>query len=185
MWYNAHVTSVVSEGQLAANRENAKLGGVKTEEGKARVRFNARKHGILSKLLTPYEEEVYEQYLDQLFEEYQPVSFMEEMLVERIAVYYLRLYRSGKAENEYLQSRLQPSTLTQLLDTDDGGYHSTLKHDDMEHLGNIYLRYDTLSENRLYKAAHELERFQRMRRGENIPSPLTVEVNQGNGFVSQ
>jgi hypothetical protein len=180
------VTSVVSERQIAANRENATLGGPKTEEGKAIVRFNARKHGILSKLLTKYEEEIYEQYLDQLFEEYQPASFMEEMLVERIAVYYLRLYRSGKAENEYLQSKLQPSTMARLFrDMEDGGYKPVLKYDDMESLGNIYLRYDTWSENRLYKAAHELERWQRMRRGENIPSPLTVEVNQENGFVSQ
>jgi len=39
----------VSQEQLEANRQNAKLGGVKTEEGKAVSRYNAIKHGLLSK----------------------------------------------------------------------------------------------------------------------------------------
>ena len=33
-----------SQKQIEANRENAKLGGVKTEEGKAVSRYNAIKH---------------------------------------------------------------------------------------------------------------------------------------------
>ena len=40
--------SEISQKQLEANRENAKLGGVKTEEGKAVSRYNAVKHGLLS-----------------------------------------------------------------------------------------------------------------------------------------
>ncbi|MCX5637107.1 MAG: hypothetical protein NTX52_05375 [Planctomycetota bacterium] len=39
----------VSEKQLEANRENALKGGVKTEEGKAIVKYNALKHGLLAK----------------------------------------------------------------------------------------------------------------------------------------
>ena len=41
--------SDISQKQLEANRENAKLGGVKTEEGKAVSKYNALKHGLLSK----------------------------------------------------------------------------------------------------------------------------------------
>jgi len=48
---------MASDVQITANRENGKLGGVKTERGKAVIRFNARKHGILATLLTKYEEE--------------------------------------------------------------------------------------------------------------------------------
>ena len=39
----------VSQKQLVANQKNAKLGGVKTEEGKAISKYNALKHGLLSK----------------------------------------------------------------------------------------------------------------------------------------
>jgi hypothetical protein len=38
-----------SQKQIDANRENAKKGGVKTDEGKAVSKYNALKHGILSK----------------------------------------------------------------------------------------------------------------------------------------
>ncbi len=40
---------MVSKKQLKANRENAKKGGVKTEEGKAITKYNALKHGLLAK----------------------------------------------------------------------------------------------------------------------------------------
>ena len=40
---------MTTEKQVKANRENAKKGGVKTPEGKAVVRYNALKHGLLSK----------------------------------------------------------------------------------------------------------------------------------------
>ena len=52
-------------------------------------------------------------------------------------------------------------------------------------LGNTYHRYEAGIENRLYKAMHELERVQRMRRGEAVSAPLTVDVQHENGFVSQ
>lgn len=37
-----------SQKQIDANRENGKLGGVKTDEGKTVSRYNAIKHGLLS-----------------------------------------------------------------------------------------------------------------------------------------
>ena len=39
----------VSQKQLEANRKNAQKGGVKTTEGKAIIKFNALKHGLLTK----------------------------------------------------------------------------------------------------------------------------------------
>ena len=48
----------ISDKQLEANRKNAKLGGVKTEEGKEVSRLNALKHGLLSEvILLPEEDE--------------------------------------------------------------------------------------------------------------------------------
>ncbi|OGJ55028.1 hypothetical protein A3D11_02240 [Candidatus Peribacteria bacterium RIFCSPHIGHO2_02_FULL_49_16] len=180
------MTNNISPAQLEANRENAKLGGVKTERGKASIRFNARKHGILSNLISDYEKGVYEHYLNQVFEELRPETALEEILVERIAIYYLRLYRAGKAEKEYILSRLNPGEfdLDAVMESDKG-YKPVLKFEYVERLYGVYNRYETSIENRLYKAMHELERIQRMRKGEVITAPLAVDVQHENGFVSQ
>jgi hypothetical protein len=180
------MTNDTSPKQRAANTENAKLGGVKTERGKAVVRFNARKHGILANLISDYEKGLYDHYLDQLFEELQPATTLEEMLVERIALFYLRLYRAGKAEKEFVMSCLDPD--------DDGlgftplgkqGYKPIVQPEHIERLGTVYHRYETNIENRLYRAMHELERLQRMRVGESVFAPLAIDVHSENGFVSQ
>ena len=39
----------VSEKQLKANKKNAQKAGVKTAKGKAIVKYNALKHGLLAK----------------------------------------------------------------------------------------------------------------------------------------
>ncbi len=182
---------MASDAQINANCENGKLGGVKTERGKAVVRFNARKHGILATLLTKYEEEDLEGYLQQVNDFYQPQTFIEHLLAERIAVYYLRLHRAGKAEAEFLRVKLEPRITRPLIvlrDLDQvvqEGYKPTVFPADVEHLERTYLRYETSIENRLYKAMHELERLQRMRNGESIAAPAVVDVQQDIGFVSQ
>ena|ERR1035437_2615028 len=40
------------------------------------------------------------------------------------------------------------------------------------------LRYETTLERQLYRAMHQLERLQRMRNGEFVPAPVTMEVSQ-------
>lgn len=39
------------------------------------------------------------------------------------------------------------------------------------------LRYETKLERQIFRAVAQLERVQRMRRGEAIPAPLSVEVS--------
>lgn len=41
------------------------------------------------------------------------------------------------------------------------------------------LRYETKPERQMYRAMTQLERVQRMRRGETIPAPMSVEVTGG------
>ena len=60
-----------------------------------------------------------------------------------------------------------------------------MQHEDVEPLSSVYPRYQTTIENRLYKAMHELERLQRMRKGEHVASPVAVDVAHDGGFVSQ
>lgn len=164
-----------------------KRGGVKTERGKAVVRHNARRHGILAELKTKYEGNAYDSYLRRLRDEYDPHGFMEGVLVERIAVCCLMLYRAAKAEREYMLTRLNPPRYDRLDDMnyDEDSYKPVMKFEDIEHLTTIYLRYQTTIENRLYKAMHELERLQRMRNGEHVASPVAVDVTHDGEFVSQ
>ena len=181
------MSNVITEKRKTANRQNGRLGGVKTEKGKGVVRHNARRHGILAELKTKYEGNAYDSYLRRLHDEYDPQGFMECVLVERIAVCCLMLYRAAKAEREYMLTRLRPPRFDRLDDMnyDDESYKPVMKHDDIEHLTTIYLRYQTTIENRLYKAMHELERVQRMRKGEHVASPVAIDVSHDGGFVSQ
>jgi hypothetical protein len=41
----------------------------------------------------------------------------------------------------------------------------------------LYQRYETAIENKLYRALNQLERLQRIRRGDQIPAPGAVDVN--------
>jgi len=97
----------LSEKQLEANRQNAKLGGVKTEEGKAISRFNAIKHGILSKeiLLTSEDENSLLELGKNLRSELKPQTEIELLLIDRIVANTWRLRRALKAEkeNDYLR----------------------------------------------------------------------------------
>lgn len=152
-----------NKNQLNATSEEANKGGVKTEEGKAVVRFNAVKHGILGDLVAKYEEDFYKRYLEQLFDEIKPETLLEQILTERIALHYLKLYRVSKAEAEHIRSFLEP---TEMVDFGDAlivkeGYKPLLDDVGVEKLLSIYSRYETTIENRLYRAMKELRESRR------------------------
>lgn len=177
----------ISEKQLKANRENAKKGGVKTTEGKEIVKYNALKHGILSKVITDLDKWNIQDLLDRLIEELIPSSTIEEILIERIALCIIRLNRVAYAETEYIKNVLNPFEGhyedNSILDlgkwvVDKVGYSPKIRKGDIEPLGNIYHRYEKSLENRLYRALHELERIQRARKGEKIPPPISVDIGR-------
>ncbi|MGD1042964.1 MAG: hypothetical protein ABR913_07855 [Sedimentisphaerales bacterium] len=90
----------ISEKQLQANRINALMGGVKTEEGKAIARYNALKHGLLAKeLVIPVGEdaenpEEYKALLYDLLAELKPEGHTELILTKEIAGCCWRLRRA-------------------------------------------------------------------------------------------
>ncbi|HAT1773592.1 TPA: hypothetical protein I8034_002969 [Legionella pneumophila] len=151
----------ISDKQRTANMKNTLKGGVKTPEGKSVVRFNARKHGILSSLVAEYEDDFFKMYLDELFNEFQPNTFIEQILVERIALHYLKLYRVTKAESEFIKSSL--STTRDFNDFDilfhGKEFLPSISHIDIENLAGIYGRYETSIENKLYRAIRELKSY--------------------------
>lgn len=96
-----------------ANRRNAlQSTGPKTPEGKNKVRWNALKHGLLSKEVVLKEgdgkenEQEFIALLESLQEGYTPEGPIEEMLIERIAVSYWRLRRAIRFETGMLREQL-------------------------------------------------------------------------------
>jgi hypothetical protein len=92
---------MTSEGKAEANRRNAqKSTGPKTPEGKAAVRLNAVRHGLLSEeVLLPGEDgEALGELGERLGAELQPVGALENLLVDRIVAAVWRLRRLGRVE---------------------------------------------------------------------------------------
>ncbi len=95
----------ISARKLKANRENAKKStGPKTVRGKAFSRRNAVKHGLFVNSVTDFEAlyedpKQYQELLNGLWDQYQPVGRAEEMEVERIALSCWRLKRAWRYEN--------------------------------------------------------------------------------------
>jgi hypothetical protein len=175
---------MISDKKQRANEQNAKLGGVKTPEGKEISKYNAQKHAILRQTITEYEKEISDFIFNQLVKELNPEGVIEEILAERIAVYYVKLFRVGKAEKEYLKTLLFPSKTEypegnkyELLPLQEAkviqSFQSKVSPEDFEQIINIYSRYEITIENRLYRVLYELERLKKMKKAET--SSVSVE----------
>ncbi|MGA3150527.1 MAG: hypothetical protein ABSD10_02875 [Candidatus Saccharimonadales bacterium] len=170
----------VSDKQLEANRINSKKGGVKTEAGKEKSKYNAVRHNILTELLSGEEAKQASLIKARLHTDYEPATVLEELLVERVAIWYVRLQRVVAAEAEQLK-KINDPTKTETTNNWDlmplsevkiihQGYEPKIKEADIELLGGIYLRYETEIERNLFKAIRELLKAQEARK---------------NGFVSE
>jgi hypothetical protein len=81
-------------------KTQVKSTGPKTPEGKAAIRLNAVRHGLLSRevLLPGEDEDTLRELNERLRDELQPVGEMESLLVDRIVTAYWRLRRLGRVE---------------------------------------------------------------------------------------
>jgi hypothetical protein len=95
----------VSSRKVQANRQNAlKSTGPRTPQGKAYSRRNALKHGLFARhfmefLVLGENSHEYDQLLDDLLDQYQPIGRAEELEVERITLCWWRLRRVWRHEN--------------------------------------------------------------------------------------
>ncbi len=102
---------MATEEQISANRENAQLStGPKTEEGRVVSRFNALKHGLTGNAVSKFDEGLidFEEFKSALNDELKPVGLIEDILVERISINYLRLLRVSKIEKSVFESIAEP-----------------------------------------------------------------------------
>lgn len=151
---------MVSEEQQKANKENAKLGGVKTPEGKAISKMNSTKHGIFTVELSDYEKSVASEVHQFVMDEYKPVGFEQMLLANRIANHLVRLARINMSEIEYMKAVLDPKE-EMLVDWNrHEGYKPILSSEGVRTLNDTYLRYQVTIENRLDKAISQLKKLQ-------------------------
>jgi hypothetical protein len=172
---------MTSTEQIKANKENGKLGGVKTDEGKSVSKYNAIKHGILTKDMVLEDEDENEliEFGRKIRSELKPANEMELLMVDRIIANSWRLKRALKAEREMIEHDMQnEANFGSALSFDFANYDSYGK----------FTRYETCLERGIYKALHELERIQSRRNGEKVPLPVAIDVDVSdeklNGFVS-
>lgn len=145
--------------QIEANKRNAQFGGVKTEEGKQITRFNALKHGILRSSISEYEQIDFETLYRTLWDDFPPKNSLEEIVLERIAVSYIKMLRVSKAEADYIKESVSPR---ELLIFPDHSYQAVFSAGNFEQLTKIFARYETSAENRFYKAIEKLLELQKL-----------------------
>ena len=179
----------VSKAQQEANRANAERSTGPSNT--VSTRFNAVKHGLLAEGITELDTLGYKDFMAEMKAALKPEGPIEHFLTERICLCAIRLRRAGRLEAEYITEALNPP-ITKLVgkmferDTSellngktvvvDPGIPAPLTEAAMEHLTNSFQRYETAIENKFYRAMNQLERLQRIRLGERLPAPATLDV---------
>ncbi len=147
-----------SQRKIEANRRNAKLStGPKTARGKTNSSWNSTRHGLLSErlpMLYGRTKRHFTSLLNNLQQDLEPVGTLEQVLVEKIAQEYWRLSVAAWHEAEELEIA-KPFSKT-------GVYR--------------VMRYQTTINRQLFQAMNQLERLQRLRKGDNVPAPLNLQV---------
>lgn len=154
--------------------------GVKTEEGKEVSKYNAVKHGILTKILLEPEVEEAKKLYHQFIEDYNPTTQTEFILIQDLATACIRKARAINAEREYFTQVLNPPVYS-----NDGwanigkelssGYKAKISNEDIEKIDKTFVRYISACERQFYRALHELQRIQALKKGQK-PYSIAVDV---------
>jgi hypothetical protein len=178
----------VSVRKVAANRRNAQNStGPKTAAGKKIVSANAMKHGFYSKFLLVKHQDgeegqaEYDSFYGDVFKHYQPVGWLEENWVDKIAVWSWRLrrvirYESGQIARALAEHRydLQQSKADDAEEPGSAPARSCELDALTDHLFmpteglEIQLRCEAMINRQLNHAIAELERLQASRKNGGI-----------------
>ena len=145
------------------------------------TRFNAVKHGLSAKGITELDDsDAYESLVQRLTRDYDPVGDLEIFSVRRIAFCMIRLDRAARIEANYINAEIHPPSQEQhsmAPITPELGHSTPISALSAINLVSGFQRYETAIENKLYRAIHELERRQRVRKGEFVPAPQSFDVS--------
>lgn len=189
----------ISARKLAANEENAQksTGPISTIS----TRYNALKHGLLSQGVTELDlPRKFEPLLLHLGEELQPIGILEEECIHQIALLIIRIRRARLLEAEAFTAHLNPpktvyhpgewdfdTSKDGWTEVSDQGLPAQVSMDAVDQINRTIVRYESAAEHKLFRWLNQLERLQRLRRGENVPVPATIDVNvhqQGTALAS-
>ncbi len=121
---------------------------------------------------------------DELIASLRPVGRVEEMLVEKLALTYLRMQRCARTEAEFhAQTWEEPNELLNEEHWDRlqqerrwGNRGVAFRAEVFERMVKLIDLYDARLTNQFLKLLHEIERLQRLRAGEDVPPPVVAEV---------
>lgn len=172
---------------------------MKTQDGKQISKYNSVRHGVLTQVLLPVENDEAQSMKNQLIDEYHPLTLTEDLLIETMVIAYIRRQRATNAEREFMMQVLNPAVYKErvisppLLDNPPVGdtisgikevilvkpaYKAQVSPDDIENLDKTFDRYMTSCERQFFRALHELQRIQAIRKG---LKPTSVAVD----FISE
>jgi hypothetical protein len=172
--------------QIDANRRNGHKSDGPTDT--TVTRYNPTKHGLRAPRLTPLDDqEEYERLRAQLEHEWLPANCIEQMLIEKAARYAVKATTAEKFESQFLSSELNPRRsqwdkmpdLAVILGPEkvlNPGSPAVVSHESFEKL-LLYQRYGANFMNLFFRTMHELERIQRLRRGEFLAPPQVLDVS--------
>jgi hypothetical protein len=172
---------VTSERQRTANQANALHStGPNTPEGKAAVRLNAFRHGLLARdVVLPGEDaNTFEDLWNQIRTHLSPVGPIEELLVDRIVNATWRLRRLARAETALFHWRMYDIKADRLAEQR-GSYE---KDPLMEGLSAYRVITDTAAHSTATEAL-EQAKYERDRDEVLLGRALDADAKQGDAFA--
>ena len=174
-----------SDRKIAASQANGGKSGGPLDT--TRTRHNATKHALCARGLTPLDDiDAYEKERRQLMQELNPVAVVQIGIVERMALISVRLVRASRLEAEYITSLLRPEKPDRENSKGDSkfegsdvklGISELIVLETVERLSDTFQRYYANLSNSYFRELHELERLQRMSKGEYVPAPTSSDVS--------
>jgi hypothetical protein len=186
-----------NERQVAANRQNAQRStGPRTANGKARVAFNALKHGLTGKqVVLPNESSAdFDTFREGLFNALAPHDELEGILAEKIVIDAWRLRRVPLLESALYRRGLQELIEDEEQEVQYGHAHAdalakltesrsklsaemTVVFQNYPGTFTNLSRHEAALSRSFLRNLHELQRLQAVRRGERVEAPAVVDVN--------
>ena len=175
---------MISEKQLAANRQNAlKATGPRTPEGKARSSQNSTIHGLFSEHVVAKGEskKKFKAFRDEFLAELDPVGLLEGFLAQSIVCSAWRLARIVRIEREMMDSYItdcHQRAVKRGEDLDFPPFGRAFRWDSAYAKGFDKLRrYEGSLRRVVSRDLHELQRLQASRKGQPTIPPLAVDVD--------
>ncbi len=175
--------------KIAANRENAQKSTGPTNP--TSTRYNALKHGLLSRGITELDQpQEFQRLLEELKKELAPTGVLEEECINQIAILTVRIRRARLFEAEAFTAHLNPPETVShpgefgfderalgWTEETDPGLPAQVSLEAIDQVNRTILRYESANENKLFRWLHHVERLQRLRRGEHVSAPAIMDLN--------